>query len=622
MQQWTHEAKTRHWTNQHLLSLSLLGKFAQPPKLSEEGRRNNSQIITQHCNYRSEPSSKQASDFKSGQPLDPFFSILLKFVTSPKLHDFLPAAYLTASAIFAKFTNSCLRPIHEHPAILSKRLIWRQPTPKASVDPTSSYILSLPTSQQPRFRCCENFISPFSMAPGDHMSPWIPMQPSTDLHTGYDYEAEIEAIGQQAQESSQYDYGVPDRGYPATEFQQTEQQRPEPQSPLETVEGLSFRLRLNPQESARLHAIISTATPFLLSSILHLSLCNEQTFDHVKVLSHSGGPLAAVFHLAPGLEVVQEACWASLSSIGPGRRQTLALLLQECSALRHPRGLCVGKAAYVADPRRNSLSQRLSPTSPGCSSTTPSSAGSNGRLPPHHRCFCPDEDCSHKPGGYSKWGYLVNHVTRRHPSILADSDWEDNVETRGPGEDPPKGRRSDHRRTRAPKRPATPTTPGERVHKAGTMVLGMEATIPPGAHSPSNLNIDLGDPSPSAQRARSISTPSAPFGPVIRLNGVDVDPFTFQNAANLHPPTIMTSRVPFHNPITHVQSAPQISQHFNDELFGEITQSALPRHYAPDAQFSPYSNYQPPPRPDYQSAPHSGHQPPPHPDHPPPPPPR
>ena len=87
------------------------------------------------------------------------------------------------------------------------------------------------------------------------------------------------------------------------------------------------------------------------------------------------------------------------------------------------------------------------------SSTGAVAGGNSTGVRPGARYFCPETDCTHKPYGYTKFGYLRNHVVTKHRAILEESDWEDRVVIRGPGESLPGRRRSAPRRKRSAKAP-------------------------------------------------------------------------------------------------------------------------------------------------------------------------
>ena len=295
------------------------------------------------------------------------------------------------------------------------------------------------------------------------------------------------------------------------------------------------QLNLEPRHTEALYNAISSGDLELLGAIVNLSLCDDAAYSESRSLSYRGRTMSHIRDLVPRLVSTPEPIWQMLNAVGSDRRHMLAFHLQQ---LDH------GFQNFRQDAmiRKKSAGQALSPSSAAFSSASPSSPGVNPRTPSQYRYYCPAVDCVHKLKGYTRWGYLHNHIKTVHPSILDEYDSESKVDVRREGDTSP----SRSGNGRHGKRAATPSTPGERAHKQ--MLLGMDATDVKGNYSPQNLNKDLDesaqisvpgryDDGPARKLQQTMSTP----------NITDMDyletTFDFNNAAatnpgNLQPPTI------------------------------------------------------------------------------------
>ena len=343
-----------------------------------------------------------------------------------------------------------------------------------------------------------------------------------------------------------------------------QQEVPDQQSATEpsatTRRAPFFASNLDANDTSALSNINFSGNAILIRTVYNLSLYDEPTFNLWQNLAHHGRPLARVYEDAPGLAEIDQSTWSALSALGGLGRPLFA------TQLRNRHLWLESTECGPTDLVGSSIAETLSPVSGTHSPSSLASTGSRDQPSSHPTFLCPDVDCKHKPEGFTKWGYLANHVGNRHDSIK-DSGWEDRVQIRVSEELSPPRRRSDKQR----KRPATPSTPGERAHKSVALLSGIGTSMPTDVHSQGMLQRTLASPSPGEQYNASGSALSTSNIPDLTLDGdpwgvqfpdplLDFGNISFPNADTLQLPPSVTSRQRPNLPPAHWTGGPSTSR--------------------------------------------------------------
>jgi hypothetical protein len=327
------------------------------------------------------------------------------------------------------------------------------------------------------------------------------MQDAANFHTGYD-DDEIRPSGQSTRTASQNGHYASLRDPFVGNQEQLEHQTQHTQRRSVSLAYPTPIPDLSPQESSRLCNITSSANVALLGYLICLSQCDKSTFERFHDLWLHGRPQGPVSCLASGIGHVTAPAWSMLDDLGPDRRQLLIPHLEE------KRSKLILQATPDIGDRfhsiaRNSVVGILSPGSVEFSTTSATSSTSGA-----DRFHCPATDCHHKPEGYTKRGYCLNHIKTDHPTWTQDnSDWEDTIEVRPATIDTLKRKRRGPPAGSSKRNKACPVTPSDAVSRSGAMLPGIATgvpNVPQGDYSLTGFERDIGQA--SSQRNLSLQT--------------------------------------------------------------------------------------------------------------------